>query len=69
MILNLPTDIHLIEYRIGETLYCDVRCYKKVPIFDVYFDKLNPLGGKIISITNGYGKIKPKLFQASNFIN
>ena len=43
MILNSLPYIHLIEYRIGETLYCDaVRCYKKVPIFDVYFDKLNP---------------------------
>ena len=61
---ELPTDIHLIEYRIGTTLFCDaVRCYKKVPIFDVYFDKLKLLGGEIISITNGYGKIKPNLYQ------
>ena len=63
---ELPTDIHLVEYRIGETLYCDaVRCYKKVPIFDVYFDKLKRLGGTLISITNGYGKIKPNLFQVA----
>jgi hypothetical protein len=61
---NLPTDIHLVEYEIDGTLYVDsVRAYKKVDIFDPYYDKLSAIGGKLISITNGYGRIKPKLFQ------
>ena len=61
---ELPTDIHLIEYEINGTLYCDaVRAYKKVDIFDVYHDKLVKVNGKVISITSGYGNIKPKLFQ------
>lgn len=60
---ELPTDIHLVEYTVGETLYVDtVRAYKSVDIFDFYYDKLNPLGGVIQSISNGYGKIKPKLY-------
>ena len=60
---NLPTDIHLVEYEVNGTLYVDsVRAYKKVDIFDAYHDKLSALGGKVISITSGYGRIKPKLF-------
>ena len=61
---NLPTDIHLVEYEIDGTLYVDsVRAYKKVDIFDPYYDKLSAIGGKLISITNGYGRVKPKLFS------
>tara|TARA_Y100000766_G_C18685598_1_gene496909 strand:+ start:278 stop:571 length:294 start_codon:yes stop_codon:yes gene_type:complete len=60
---ELPTDIHLVEYTVGETLYVDsVRAYKAVDIFDAYFDKLAGTG-EILSITNGYGNIKPKLFN------
>ena len=62
MILNYQQTF--ISLNIELVKHFTVRCYKKVPIFDVYYDKLKPLGGKIISITNGYGKIKPKLFQA-----
>ena len=63
---DLPTDIHLVEYSIGDTLYFDsVRAYKAVDIFDPYYDKLKALGGELISITSGYGNIKPKLFQGS----
>ena len=61
---ELPTDIHLVEYTANGTLYVDtVRAYKTVDIFDFYYDKLLPLGGEIIAITNGYGKVKPKLFN------
>ena len=61
---NLPTDIHLVEYEVEGTLYVDsVRAYKKADIFDAYHDKLKVLGGKVISITNGYGRVKPKLFS------
>ena len=60
---ELPTDIHLVEYQVGETLYVDtVRAYKSSDIFDFYYDKITPLGGYIVSITNGYGRVKPKLF-------
>ena len=60
---ELPTDIHLVEYTVGETLYVDtVRAYKSVDIFDFYYDKITPLGGVINSITNGYGRVKPKLY-------
>lgn len=61
---ELPTDIHLVEYEVGETLYVDiVRAYKASDIFDFYFDKVNPMGGVIQAITNGYGKVKPKLYN------
>ena len=61
---SLPTDIHLVEYEVGETLYVDmVRAYKKVDIFDTYYDKLNAIGGTLLAITNGFGRIKPKLFN------
>ena len=64
---ELPTDIHLVEYEVGETLYVDmVRAYKMVDIFDPYYDKLSAIGGTLISITNGYGKIKPKLYTGKH---
>lgn len=60
---SLPTDIHLVEYEVEGTLYVDsVRAYKMSDIFDAYHDKLSAIGGKVNSITNGYGRIKPKLF-------
>ena len=58
---ELPTDIHLVEYEIDGTLYVDsVRAYKTVDIFDFYYDRVSAKGGAIISITNGFGRIKPK---------
>ena len=61
---ELPTDIHLIEYEMNGVLYCDaVRAYKLVDVFDVYYDKLCKVNGRVVSITNGYGNIKPKLFN------
>ena len=33
-----------------------------VDIFDEYYQKVKDLGGVIVSIENGYGRIKPKLF-------
>ena len=35
-------------------------------IFDGYYDKLKLVGGKMISITSGYGSIKPKLYNPDN---
>jgi len=68
---ELPTDVHLIEFVRGQELYVDaVRAYKKVDIFNVYYDKLNAEARQglisnfeIRSITSGVGSIKPKLFN------
>lgn len=60
----LPTDIHLIEYEVDGNLYVDmVRAHKASDIFDPYYDKLKPVGGTIKAITNGYGNIKPNLYN------
>ena len=59
---ELPSDIHIVELRQGEeTIYDAVRAYKKCDIFDVYYDKLKG-AAQVVSITNGYGRIKPKLY-------
>jgi len=59
---ELPTDIHIVELRQGEeTIYDAVRSYKMSSIFDVYYDKLQG-EAEIVSIKNGYGRIKPKLY-------
>ena len=68
---ELPTDIHLVEFVRGQDLFLDaVRAYKKVDIFDTYYDRLNAEARQglisnfqIKSITSGYGAIKPKLFN------
>ena len=59
---DLPTDVHLICYSIGEKRYHDaVRAYTKVDIFDAYYDKLAG-NGTIHSIHSGFGRVKPKLY-------
>lgn len=65
-----PNDVHLIEYSINGRLYCDaVRAQKKVFVFNHYYDKLlsyrlnDGTAFEIHSITNGYGRISPKLYQ------
>ena len=59
---QMPSDMHIITYEMnGETVYDAVRAYKKVDIFDAYYDKLRGQG-TIISIKSGYGRIKPKLY-------
>lgn len=63
---ELPTDIHLVEYELNGDLYSDaVRAYKMSDIFDIYYDKLKPKGGTIISITSGYGNIKPNMYKVT----
>lgn len=62
---DLPTDTHIIEYVVdGETTYDAVRAYKKSNIFDEYYDKFKreDIPAKVVSISNGYGRIKPKLY-------
>jgi len=57
---ELPTDTHLVTYKYPDgTVGADaVRSYSKADIFDAYHDS----GLQVISIANGYGAIKPKLF-------
>ena len=59
---ELPTDVHIISYSVGGDTYHDaVRGYRKVDIFDEYYDKLKDIG-TIVDIRSGLGKIKPKLY-------
>lgn len=64
---GLPNDLHLVEFTLnGQTHYDGVRSYKMVSIFDLYYDKLQPLGGEVISIKSGYGSIRPKMFNVQS---
>ena len=64
---GLPSDLHLVEYELnGETHFDGVRSYKMVNIFDIYYDKLKSVGGKVIAIHSGYGTIKPNMFNPDN---
>ena len=61
---GLPSDLHLVEYELnGETHFDGVRSYKMVNIFDIYYDKLKSVGGKVIAIRSGYGSVKPNMFN------
>jgi len=61
---ELPQDLILVEYEINDKLYCDAcRAAKKVDAFDLFYDKVNALGGKIISMTSSIGYIPPRLYQ------
>jgi hypothetical protein len=63
---ELPNDIHMVEYTIDNTTCFDaVRSYKMSDIFDAYYDKLKPLGGSIVSIKSGYGKIQAKFYNSN----
>lgn len=62
---ELPSDIHIVKMECGEEVSYDaVRAYKMSDIFDVYYDKLKKeeQSIKVVEITNGYGRIKPKLY-------
>ena len=59
---KLPTDLHIIEYKVGdETFFDAIRAEGMVHIFDMYYDKLKDIGS-IQAIRSGYGKILPKLY-------
>jgi len=58
---DLPSDVHLVRYEEDFRVEVDaVRAYKKADIFDAYHD----LGKNVMEITNGYGRIKPKLYNS-----
>ena len=56
---QLPSDLHLVVTDKG--VY-GVRAYKAVDIFDSFHDE----GHTVKEIRSGFGRIKPKLFQASS---
>ena len=60
---ELPTDVHVVTYRYPDgATGCDaVRSYKKADVFDAYHDARL----QVLSISSGWGSIKPKLFTDS----
>ena len=60
---ELPSDTHLVRYRKPtwkkKTQISAVRAFKMVDIFDQFYDQ----GFEILEITQGYGRIKPKLWS------
>jgi len=59
---QLPSDVHIVTYEIGDTTYYDaVRAYTMVDIFDAYYDKLKDTG-TVSKIKSGYGNIRPNLY-------
>mgnify|MGYP000352993835 CR=1 FL=1 len=60
---KLPTDIHIVAFKNeqGAVQHDAVRAYTMVDIFDEYYDKLKGKG-EIVSITSGYGRIRPNMF-------
>lgn len=58
---SFPTDAYIIRYVVEGTQYLDVtRCYKKVNIFDMYYDKYGKDAIKAIDF--GHGTIKPSQY-------
>ncbi len=58
----LPTDVHLVRYaKDGVEKVAAIRAYKYVEIFDDLYDH----GYEVLEITRGFGRIKPKLYNAS----
>lgn len=57
---DLPSDTHLVFYvgPDGSVLIDALRAYKRVDVFDAYFDA----GQVVLDIKTGYGRIKPKLY-------
>ena len=57
---DLPTDVHLVRVEKDFQIRVDaVRAYRMSDIFDAYHDA----GYTVQEIKQGYGRIKPKLFQ------
>lgn len=58
---NLPSDVHVVKYvEEGVEKVDAVRAYRKVDIFDAYYD----FGIRtILAIESGFGSIRPNLYQ------
>lgn len=60
---GLPSDTHIVMYQIeGKLLYDAVRAYTKVDIFDAYYDKVQPLKGRVVTVRSGYGNVRPNMY-------
>lgn len=61
---ELPSDIHMVYYTHDDKEYSDaVRAARKADIFDIYYDKLKLVGGKLNSIENGFGNLRPNMYN------
>ena len=58
---NLPPDVHVVRYvEEGVEKVDAVRAYRKVDIFDAYYD----FGIRtVLAIESGFGSIRPNLYQ------
>jgi hypothetical protein len=61
---NLPSNSHLIQYKLNGTIFLDiVQSYTMSKVFDAYYDKF---GRDVVqSITYTQGRINPKLYGAT----
>lgn len=62
---ELPSDIHLVRYRKPswkkKERVSAIRAFRQVDIFD----HLHDAGYAVLEIKSGFGRIKPKLFNAT----
>ena len=63
---ELPTDIHFVRYKKPswkkKEKISAIRAFKQVDIFD----HLHDAGYAVLEIRSGFGRIKPKLFNATS---
>ena len=63
---QLPSDIHLVRYKKPrwkkKERISAIRAFKQVDIFD----HLHDAGYAVLEIKSGFGRIKPKLFNATS---
>lgn len=58
---SFPNDAYLIWYIVDDIEYIDLtRFFKRVNLFDMYYDKYGP--GSVQRIDFGYGRVNPKLW-------
>jgi hypothetical protein len=57
---SLPTDAHIVIYRVNDQTFMDLCRGKKVNIFDMYYDKFGP--GSVQKIDWGYGRVNPRIW-------
>ena len=61
---ELPSDIHMVFYTHDGKDYSDaVRGIRKADIFDIYYDKLKTVDGKLLDIKSGYGNLRPNMYN------
>lgn len=57
---SLPSDAHIVIYRVNDQTFMDLCRGKKVNIFDMYYDKFGP--GSVQKIDWGYGRVNPRIW-------